>query len=84
MLSPQHAQHNEGGDAQEPLDDQHNPDEQQQGSPTGNDSGSTSNSTSDIMDGDTEKPQEAIGIDYKAKNQQSLTQVIKPNTRTSI
>ena len=36
------------------------------------------------MDEDTEQPPEAIGIDYEAQNQQSLTQVIEPYTQTSI
>ena len=61
MLPPQHAQPNEEGNAQEPMDEQHNPYEQQYGSPIGNDSGITSIFTTvDIMDEDTKQTPEAI------------------------
>ena len=34
------------------------------------------------MNEDTDKPPVAIGFDYKAEHQQSLSQVIGPNTQT--
>ena len=36
------------------------------------------------MNEDTDKPSAAIGFDYKAEHQQSLSQVIEPNTQTLI
>ena len=53
-----------------------------QGSPTCNDKVVILFLSTDNLNEDTDKPLVGIGVDYKAEHQQSLSQVIGPNTQT--